>query len=122
MKNLIQIKWILVLVVFTATAQQEKGIVGANNWMNNWTEFKPTKAEYDETNQILYGKITTNTTWYKKNTYLLQGPVYVTNNAELTIEAGTVIKGDSETDGALIITKGAKIIANGRGRKHLKHP
>lgn len=113
MKNLIQIKWILVLVVFTATAQQEKGIVGANNWMNNWTEFKPTKTEYDETNQILYGKITTNTTWYKKNTYLLQGPVYVTNNAELTIEAGTVIKGDSETDGALIITKGAKIIANG---------
>lgn len=113
MKNLVQIKWMLLFVVFTASAQQEKGIIGANNWLNNWTEFKPANAEYNETNQILYGKITTNTTLFKKNTYLLQGPVYVTNNAILTIEPGTVIKGDYETNGALIITKGAQIMANG---------
>ncbi|WP_394759828.1 hypothetical protein [Flavobacterium sp.] len=113
MKNLVQIKWMLLLVVFSASAQQEKGIIGASNWLNNWTEFKPNKTEYNETNQILYGKITTNTTLYKKNTYLLQGAVYVTNNAVLTIEAGTVIKGDFDTNGALIITKGSQIIANG---------
>jgi hypothetical protein len=113
MKNLKQIKWMLLFVVFTASAQQEKGIVGTSNWLNNWTEFKPAKTEYNETNQILYGKITTNTTLYKKNTYLLQGPVYVTNNAILTIEAGTVIKGDFETNGALVIAKGSQIIANG---------
>ena len=113
MKNLVQIKWMLLFVVFTASAQQEKGIIGTSNWLNNWTEFKPANAEYNETNQILYGKITTNTTLFKKNTYLLQGPVYVTNGAVLTIEPGTVIKGDYETNGALIITKGAQIMANG---------
>lgn len=114
MKKLLNLKWMAVLAVtITANAQQEKGIMGSANWLNNWTEFKPAKVEYNEPNEILYGKITANKTLYKKNTYLLQGPVYVTNNATLIIEAGTVIKGDAETNGALIITKGAKIEANG---------
>lgn len=113
MRNLLKIKWLALFVVCSASAQQEKGIIGASNWLNNWTEFKPAKTEYNETNQILYGKITTNTTLYKKNTYLLQGPVYVTNNAVLTIEAGTVIKGDYETSGALVIAKGSQLVANG---------
>jgi hypothetical protein len=114
MKNLITLKSLaIVAVAFTANAQQEKGIIGSSNWLNNWTEFKPAKVEYNETNQILYGKIDKNTTLLKKNTYLLQGPVYVTNNAVLTIEPGTLIKGDTDTNGALIITKGAQIIANG---------
>src|SRR6476620_11861466 len=114
MRKLLNLRWIALLaVIFTANAQQEKGIIGSTNWLNNWTEFKPSKTEYNETNQILYGKITTNTTLLKKNTYLLQDTVYVTNNAVLTIEPGTVIKGDSETNGALVITKGAQIIANG---------
>ncbi|MEO8515531.1 MAG: hypothetical protein ABI426_02245 [Flavobacterium sp.] len=113
MKNLLKLKWIVLLVVFASNAQQEKGIIGASNWLNNWTEFKPAKTEYNETSQILYGKITANTTLYKKNTYLLQGPVYVTNNAILTIEPGTVIKGDYDTNGALVIAKGSQLIANG---------
>jgi hypothetical protein len=33
---------------FNANAQQEKGITGLNNWLNNWTEFKPNKVEYGE--------------------------------------------------------------------------
>jgi hypothetical protein len=113
MKNLSNLKWIALFVAFATNAQQEKGIIGASNWLNNWTEFNPKKVEYNETNQILYGKITTNTTLFKKNTYLLQGPVYVTNGATLTIEAGTVIKGDIGTNGALIITKGSKLMAEG---------
>ena len=59
------------------------------------------------------GDITTNTTWSKTNTYLLSGFVYVKNGATLTIEAGTLIKGDKLTKGALIITRGSKIIAEG---------
>ncbi|WP_310555316.1 hypothetical protein [Flavobacterium sp.] len=114
MKNLTPIKWFLLLVVCSVTAQQEKGIVGSTNWLTNWTVFKPSEESYNETNSILYGKIDVNTTLFKKNTYLLQGPVYVTNNAVLTIEAGTVIKGDFETNGSLIITKGAKILAEGK--------
>ncbi|GAA4761322.1 MULTISPECIES: hypothetical protein [Flavobacterium] len=113
MRKVFNITVMAMLVATSATAQQEKGIIGSSNWLNNWTEFKPQNTEYNETNQILYGKITTNTTLLKKNTYLLQGPVYVTNNAVLTIEPGTVIKGDYETNGALVITKGAQIIANG---------
>lgn len=113
MRKVFNITVMAMFVAASATAQQEKGIIGSSNWLNNWTEFKPQNTEYNETNQILYGKITTNTTLYKKNTYLLQGPVYVTNNAVLTIEPGTVIKGDYETNGALVITKGAQINANG---------
>lgn len=114
MKNLINFRNIAIFVIaITANAQQEKGIIGSSNWLSNWTEFKPGKVEYNETNQILYGKITTNTTLQKRNTYLLQGPVYVTNNAVLTIEPGTVIKGDAETNGVLIIAKGSQLIAEG---------
>ncbi|MBK0369659.1 hypothetical protein [Flavobacterium agrisoli] len=103
----------LVMVCTSAKAQQEKGIIGYNNWLNNWTEFKPNKVEYGEANQILAGMITTNTKLEKRNVYVLQGSVYVTNNAVLTIEPGTVIIGDYETKGTLIITKGAQIIADG---------
>lgn len=59
------------------------------------------------------GNITANTTWTKDNTYLLQGFVYVKNGATLTIEPGTVIKGDKTSRSTLIITRGAKIIADG---------
>lgn len=59
------------------------------------------------------GDISTNTTWTSNNTYLLSGFVYVTNGAKLTIEPGTVIKGDKASKGALIITRGSQIIADG---------
>lgn len=39
--------------------------------------------------------------------------MYVINNAVLTIEPGTIIRGDYDTCGPLVITKGAKIIAEG---------
>ena len=113
MKKITQTIAIFLLVFFSANAQQEKGIVGLNNWLNNWTEFKPNKVEYGEANQILAGNISTNTKLIKRNIYLLQGNVYVTNNAVLTIEPGTLIIGDFDTKGTLIITKGASIIADG---------
>lgn len=62
---------------------------------------------------IVSGNITSNTTWTKTNVYLLQGFIYVKNGATLTIEAGTVIKGDKTTKGSLIVTRGAKLVANG---------
>ncbi|WP_321335180.1 hypothetical protein [uncultured Bacteroides sp.] len=49
----------------------------------------------------------------KKGTYSLKGWVYVRPGAELTIEAGTIIKGDKATQAALIIEPGAKIYAEG---------
>lgn len=59
------------------------------------------------------GDISTNTTWTSNNIYLLSGFVYVTNNAELTIQPGTIIKGDKATKGSLIITRGSKLFADG---------
>ena len=55
------------------------------------------------------GNITSNTTWTKDNIYLLTGFVYVKSGATLTIEAGTLIKGDKPSKGTLIITRGSKI-------------
>ena len=113
MKKTIQIICFIFLAVSGASAQQEKGIIGYTNWLSNWTEFKPNKVQYGEADQILAGTISTNTKLYKRNVYLLQGNVYVTNNAVLTIEPGTLIIGDFETKGTLIFTKGSQIIADG---------
>jgi len=63
------------------------------------------------------GDITTNTTWTADKIYFLSGFVYVTNGATLTIEPGTIIKGDKATKGTLVITRGAKINATGTADK-----
>ncbi len=49
----------------------------------------------------------------KKGTYLLKGWVYLAKGAELTIEPGTIIKGDKQTKAALIAEPGSKLIAQG---------
>lgn len=48
-----------------------------------------------------------------KGTYLLKGWVYVTKGTTLTIEPGTVIKGDKDTKATLIVEPGGKLIAQG---------
>ena len=45
--------------------------------------------------------------------YILNGFVYVEDGATLNIEPGTIIRGDKDTKGTLIITRGSKIYANG---------
>ncbi len=59
------------------------------------------------------GDITSDTKWYAQAKYLLSGFVYVKNNATLTIEPGTIIKGVSNTKATLIIERGSKIMAAG---------
>lgn len=59
------------------------------------------------------GEISANTTWSASKIYLLRGFVFVSNNATLTIEPGTIIKGDKASKGTLIITRGSKINATG---------
>jgi hypothetical protein len=49
----------------------------------------------------------------KKGTYHLKGWVYIANNAQLTIEPGTIIKGDKDTQAAIIVERGGKIFAQG---------
>ena len=49
----------------------------------------------------------------KRGTYVLKGWVYVAEGAELTIEPGTVIKGDKQTKSSLIVERGGRIVAQG---------
>jgi hypothetical protein len=83
-------------------------------WTDNWTNWDPQNASYGAPTVNVTGIITANTTWTKNNVYLLQGTVFVDSLVTLTIEAGTVVRGDANTViSALVIQRGAKIIANG---------
>lgn len=113
MKNITQIACIFLLTVCSISAQQEKGIVGVNNWLNNWTEFDSNSVEYGEPTQILAGSISKDITLSKKHVYMLMGSVFITNNATLSIEPGTVIIGDYDSKASLTVTRGAKIVAEG---------
>jgi hypothetical protein len=113
MKNAILTLLLIASFIQKSNSQIQKGIYGNSNWMTNWTNFKPSTTEYKDSNIILTGVISENTTLTKSNVYLLVGVVYVTNKAFLTIEPGTVIRGDYESCGTLVVTNGAKIIAKG---------
>lgn len=66
----------------------------------------------------LTGKITKDTTLYAKDVNYLSGLVYVMKGVTLTIQEGAKIQGKSGADAAaLVITRGAKIIAKGTAEK-----
>ena len=70
-------------------------------------------------NTILEGKISSDRTLKANYVYKIRGFVYVVNGAKLIIEPGTVIEGvkGTSTRGALVITKGSQIIADGTADK-----
>lgn len=51
--------------------------------------------------------------FYAKGKWILKGYVYVTDGATITFDAGCVVQSDITEKGALIIERGAKIIASG---------
>lgn len=70
----------------------------------------------NSTNKIVEGLITENTVWNNSKIYELKGKVVVDNGATLTIEAGTIIKGQQGSGtnaSALVIARGSKINALG---------
>lgn len=77
---------------------------------------KPSKTDdqpQDEEITVVSGEISGNTTWQSSNKILLKGFVYVIDGATLTIEPGTVIKGDKDSKATLIVEPGGKIMAQG---------
>ncbi len=91
-------------------------------WTDGWTALSQDgyTGEAEGEDVIVTDDITTPTTWLAKNTYFLNGLVFVDSLATLTIEAGTVIKGMEQgniTSGdgasALIVRRGAQLIADG---------
>ncbi|CAI8283183.1 MAG: Uncharacterised protein [Owenweeksia sp. TMED14] len=68
------------------------------------------------TNKVINGNITKNTIWYSDTVYQLAGRISVTSGNTLTIQPGTVIKGEAGTGSnasSLVISRGSKIMAEG---------
>lgn len=61
--------------------------------------------------------ITTNTSWTNTNTYILYGDIIVKSGATLTIQEGTLIKGDATTLSRLVVATGGKLVAKGSYEK-----
>jgi hypothetical protein len=85
----------------------------SNNWTAGWTNWDPENTAYPATNVTISSNITTNTTWTSGNVYKLVGNISVTPGNTLTIQPGTIIRGDKASKACLIITAGAKIDAQG---------
>jgi len=80
----------------------------------NFEEDKSVMPPVDPgTNNIISGTISSSR-FYAKGKYVLKGYVYVTEGATLTFEAGSIIQSDIAEKGALIIERGAKLIADGK--------
>jgi hypothetical protein len=68
-------------------------------------------------NLVVNTNIAENTLWTKDNVYQLGGRITVLDGATLTIEAGTIIKGEAGSGAnatALLVARGGKLIAEGR--------
>ncbi len=87
----------------THNAHEQDGLIADDNLLYDDNTLGNGDDEF-----IFTGKQT-----LRKGTYLLKGWIYVADGAELTIEPGTVIKGDKATKAALIIERGAKLYAKG---------
>lgn len=69
-----------------------------------------------EDENVVTANITSNTTWDSETIYVLGGRISVESGATLTIEPGTVIKGQAGTGPnatALLVARGGKLIAEG---------
>lgn len=83
----------------------------ATDWTDGWSNFDPENTVYGSPTTTVSTDITSNTTW--SGIILLKNKVYVKNGATLTIEPGTIIRGDKATQASLIITRNSKIMAAG---------
>lgn len=70
----------------------------------------------NETEVLVTNNVTSNTTWTADKTYILGGRITVVDGITLTIEPGTVIKGQAGAGAnstALLIARGGKLMAEG---------
>lgn len=101
---------------FTACSNDNNTVPGDNR---NWTVDGGIKAADNllfDGNVIGNGDkefVFTGKQTLPKGVYYLKGWVYIAKGAELTIEPGTIIKGDKQTEASLIVERGGKLIAQG---------
>ncbi len=120
MKHKILSILMVLLSAMTVQAQEITNYRGAfapspePQWTDNWTNWDPQNAAYGNPTVTVSTSITSNTTWTSNNVYLLQGLIYVESGATLTIQAGTIIRGDHTiANTSLVIARGGKIQALG---------
>ncbi|MBU6341304.1 MAG: T9SS type A sorting domain-containing protein, partial [Bacteroidetes bacterium] len=87
------------------------GAFGDIDWTCGWAKYAGGATPCAP--EVVSGDITSNTTWVNSKEYILNGFVYVKNCATLTIEPGTIIRGDKGSRGTLIVTRCAKLVADG---------
>jgi PKD repeat protein len=96
-ENLLSLKKILALFILSIS-----GVLHANA--------QATVITYDAS---INDSISVDTHWTACNQYFIKGWIYVTNGHTLTIDPGTIIKGDKASKGTIIVERGAKMIAAG---------
>ena len=76
----------------------------------------PKPTQLNSGNTVVSSNISANTTWTKDNVYQLGGRITVLDGVTLTIEPGTIIKGEAGTGAnatALLVARGGKLMAEG---------
>ncbi|MES2386613.1 MAG: T9SS C-terminal target domain-containing protein [Bacteroidota bacterium] len=115
MKNLKKLSWIFVALfclTFTACKDDKNDATPVDE--NAWKIAQDTASKL----YVITGNLTSgNVTLDSSKKYLLKNYVRIADGATLTIQPGTVIKGDFATKGTLIIQRGAKIMAVGTQTK-----
>jgi hypothetical protein len=89
---------------------------GVAQWTDGWCNWDPQNTTYGTATDTttLVGHITKNTTLNAGTVYRLSGIVYVDSNVNLTIPAGTVIRGNSAiANSCLMVRRGGNLIARG---------
>jgi hypothetical protein len=84
-----------------------------DDWTAGWANWDCQNTVYPAATVTVSGELTSNATWTSNNVYLIQGFYYVRGGVTLTIQPGTIIRGDKDTKGSLIIERGAKLMAEG---------
>ncbi len=88
-------------------------------WVDGWTAISRLgflAEPQSEIVQVTDADIDGDVVWTARNTYILNGLVFVEDGESLTIQPGTVIKGrpgQAENASALIVAQGGRIYANG---------
>lgn len=102
----------LLLLIFTFSGFSQNDIF-TMKWLRGWTNFEPNKADYPNHDITLPNIIAEDTFLRNDIVYQMSGNIYVVNNATLTIQEGTILRGDVQNPANLVVTRGAKLIANG---------
>jgi len=99
------------LLLCSTLAINAQDIGASTDWTKNWVNYTPQKRVSFEGTKTLPAMIEEDMVLSNSEIHLIKGNVYVESGATLTIEPGTVLLGDVDTKGTLIVSKGASIVA-----------